>query len=153
MSPLHPLCTSVPALTLSLEFSVYCAFLVPLTGIVFVYPAPTWCATPPRRVVNMCKANGGTFRHRGSKKLRARRSPLSCFRPLAAEKNLTAPQWPLRHQLRFQASTLPFLTVFIPIKKEHHGSASHTLNKVAGRKGSFWNRKNHTLSNESNPYI
>lgn len=39
-------------------------------------------------------------------------SPLSCFQPLTVGKNLTAPQWPLKHQQRFQTSTLPFLVVF-----------------------------------------
>lgn len=57
-------------------------------------------------------------------------SPLSCFRLLTAERNLTAPQWPAKPQLRFQASTLPFLIVFIPIKKEHQGFVLQSQNKV-----------------------
>lgn len=111
----------------ALEFSVYSAFLFPSTAFVFVFSAPGQCIAPQRDLINICLDNGGSFQHRGSKKFRAGHrwsSFLSGFRPLRVEGSLPAPQWPGKPQLRFQASTLPLLIVFIYIKKNtmdlHH---------------------------------
>lgn len=119
----------------------YSAFLVLSTGIGFAYLEPARSAAPWRGLVNICVANWVSFQHKGSKKFRVK-SPLWRFRPLTVEKNLSAPQWPMRHQLRFQASTLPLLIVFFHIKKDLH----HSLKISHREKGFLWKqREPHTF--------
>lgn len=131
-----------PSTYRALGFLLYPALLLPSAGIVFAYPASTNQGTWWMFAWQTEEASSTEAQRTSEQGLK--NSPFSCFRPLTVEKNLTAPQWPVRHQQGFQTSTLPLLIVFIRIKKEHHGFASPTQNKVTGRKDSVWNRKSHT---------
>lgn len=92
-------------------------------------------------------ANGGSFQYKGSKKFRAGSKWLSSLL-LPATHSGEEPHCSTvtsKHQLRFQASTLPFLIVFIHIKKEHHGFASQPQKKATEKGFRLEQKKPHTF--------
>ena len=153
ISPWHPLCTSGPALTLALEFLVHSAFLFPSTGPVFAYPVPAKCPAPQRGLINVCVTNWGSFQHRGSRNLERGVNEVLSHASGHGQRGRTSllpgDLWSISKDSKPPHFLSPLFS--FTLKKEHQGFASQPPSTVTGRQNCVWNRKNHTLSYESNP--